>query len=168
MFSISENEKVKVKEYAPNIFREIRKSLVDDELFLDSLKPSQNFNAIHNFKLGSGKSPSFFFFSDNKQLMIKTVKPSEMDILFKTDFLTDYLQHLKDNPDSLLSRILGVFEVTVSKSSPMVFLITENMLGEDCHAIKRCYDLKGSLHQRITKVTEEQKITGSGLMVLKD
>lgn len=78
--------------------------------------------------------------------MIKTVKPSEMDILFKTDFLVDYLAHLKAHPDSLLSRILGVYEVTVSNGSPLVFLITENMLGDDFRAIKRCYDLKGSLH----------------------
>ena len=137
-------------------------------MIFESLKPSKNFNAIHNFKLGSGKSPSFFFFSDNKVLMIKTVKPSEMDILFKTDFLLDYYQHLKSHPDSLLSRILGIFEVTVSKSSPMVFLITENMLGEDLHAIKRCYDLKGSLYKRETKISEEQMVTGAGLKVLKD
>jgi len=36
-------------------------------------------------------------------------------------------------------------------------------------AIKRCYDLKGSLHGRLTKIDDFQRFTGeSGLKVLKD
>ena len=35
-------------------------------------------------------------------------------------------------------------------------------------AIKRCFDLKGSLHKRLTKISENEKVFGSGLNVLKD
>jgi hypothetical protein len=41
-----------------------------------------------------------------------------MDIL-KTDFLKDYAEHLKQNPESLLSRILGVYEMKINKMLPM-------------------------------------------------
>jgi 1-phosphatidylinositol-4-phosphate 5-kinase len=115
------------------LFREIRKKIFGDnhDLLIESFLPSMNLAAIHNFRPGSGKSPSFFFFSDNNIAMIKTLKPSEFDILLKTDFLIDYFKHLEANPGSLLSRILGIYEVKVSNGSPMVFFITENMLGGD-------------------------------------
>ena len=50
---------------------------------------------MYNFRTGEGKSPSFFFFSDNNVLMLKTLKDSEFDILFKKGFLLDYYKHIK-------------------------------------------------------------------------
>lgn len=38
---------------------------------------------MYNFRTGDGKSPSFFFFSDNQLFMLKTMKESEFDILVK-------------------------------------------------------------------------------------
>jgi len=103
-------------------------------------------------------------------VLIKTLKPSEFDILFEEDgFLEDYFEHTQKNPQSLLSRFLGVYEVKVNKSSSMKFLITENMMGQDFTAVKRCYDLKGSTFDRITAIDLYNEITGeSGLNVLKD
>ena len=103
-------------------------------------------------------------------MLIKTLKPSEFDILFEEDgFLEDYFEHTQKNPQSLLSRFLGVYEVKVNKSSSMKFLITENMMGQDFTAVKRCYDLKGSTFDRITDIDLYNEITGeSGLNVLKD
>ena len=74
-------------------------------------------NAMHNFQRGQGKSQSLFLFTDNKALMIKTLKKKEVDVLFDQDdnFLVEYFKHLQKNPDSLLARILGVFEVSVSE-----------------------------------------------------
>jgi hypothetical protein len=86
---------------------------------------------MHNFKPGSGKSPSFFFFSDNKALMVKTLKDSEVKILFDQDFLVNYFLYITKNHDSLLSRILGIYEIAIGNQNPMVFLITENMIGHD-------------------------------------
>jgi len=102
--------------------------------------------------------------------LIKTLKPTEFDILFGSEpFLKDYVTHIQENPSSLLSRILGVFEVQVEELPPMQFFITENMLGNDFTAIKRCYDLKGSTFERNTDLDLLQEITGeTGLKVLKD
>ena len=111
---------------------------------------------MHNFQTGQGKSPSFFFFSDNRKIMLKTLKQKEFDILFEDKFLLKYHQHIINNKDSLLSRLLGVYQVRAKKQTPITFFITENMIGHDCNSISRCWDLKGSLHQRKTKVIDDE------------
>lgn len=123
---------------------------------------------MYNFRTGEGKSPSFFFFSDNNLLMLKTLKDSEFDILFSKGFLLDYFKHLESNPNSLLMKILGVYQLKIGDSEPVRFLITENMVGRDQSRIHRCFDLKGSLYGRTEKITAEQMKDGSGLKVLKD
>ena len=50
----------------------------------------------------------------------------------------------------------------------MVFLVTENMIGNDFKAVQRCFDLKGSLYHRITEIDDEEEKQGSGIKVLKD
>ena len=135
----------------------------------ESFIPISNFKGVHNFKTGTGKSPSFFFFSDNNLLMIKTLKKSELKILFDTNFMVDYYKYIVQNTDSLLSRILGVYELQVNDQNPICFFVTENMITQDFNAIKRCYDLKGSLLDRITKESALEQVTGNtGLKVLKD
>lgn len=103
-------------------------------------------------------------------ILIKTLKPSEFDILFGNDgFFEDYFEHTQKNPQSLLSRFLGVYEVKVNNATPIKFLITENMVGQDFKAVKRCFDLKGSTLDRNTSVDFYNQITGeTGLKVLKD
>ena len=49
---------------------------------------------MFNFKTGGGKSPSFFFFPDNKLLMLKTMKPSEKEILLGKGFLLQYMKYV--------------------------------------------------------------------------
>ena len=74
---------------------------------------------MYNFKTGGGKSPSFFFFSDNNLMMLKTLKPSEKKILFDQGFLLDYFKYIIQNPDSLLMKIFGVYEMQIGDSNPM-------------------------------------------------
>ena len=47
--------------------------------------------------------------------MLKTLKQKEFDILFEDKFLIKYYKHIVENPDSLLSRLLGVFQVRAKK-----------------------------------------------------
>ena len=59
--------------------------------------------------------------------------------------------------------------MSINDQTPICFFITENMIGDDFGAIKRCYDLKGSLYDRITKVSTFEMMTGeTGFKVLKD
>lgn len=66
---------------------------------------------MYNFKTGGGKSPSFFFFSDNNMMMLKTLKPQEQNILFNKGFLLDYFKYVMTNPETLLMKIFGVYEI---------------------------------------------------------
>ena len=74
-----------------------------------------------------------------------------MDFLFKGLFLAEYFDYLMNNKNTLLSKLLGVYEVKVGNDQPLKFFITENMLDNDLSKIINFYDLKGSLHQRIVQ-----------------
>jgi hypothetical protein len=68
-----------------------------------------------------------------------------------------------------LTKILGVYQVRIKKQAPVIFFITENMIGQDFHRIKHCWDLKGATYGRKTEVTdEEQAEQKTGMNVLKD
>jgi len=73
--------------------------------------PNKNMSGMYNFQIGQGASPSFFFFSDNKMLMLKTLKESEDQILFKKGFLLDYFKYIMNNPDTLIMKIFGVYQL---------------------------------------------------------
>jgi len=124
-------------------------------------------DGMYNFKTGDGKSPSFFFFTDNKKIMMKTLKESEFEIIFDKEFITKYFQHIMLYPKSLLSKIYGVYQVCVAGKSPIYFFLTDNMVEKDAPRIYRQFDLKGSTYGRETKVPEIKK-NRSGMMVLKD
>jgi hypothetical protein len=108
-FKMDSSSTISIVEYSPKIFRSIRQDIISSEDIFKSLIPRVNFHGIHNFSTGDGKSPSFFFFSDNRLIMLKTLKDSEMSILYDDKFLPSYYSHVMKHKDSLLSRLLGVY-----------------------------------------------------------
>ena len=56
-----------------------------------------------------GKSGSFFFFTEDRSLIIKTIVKDEFDKYLK--ILPDMVKHLQLNPDSLIQRIYGLYEI---------------------------------------------------------
>lgn len=50
---------------------------------------------------------------------------------------------------------------------PITFVIMDSLIGPEYPRIERLYDLKGSSHNRFTKLTPEQEEHGSGLKTLK-
>ena len=165
---MSRSANITITEYCPKIFRNIRKDLVSEQTLFKSLIPSQNFKGIHSFSTGSGRSPSFFFFAENKLILIKTLKGSEFKILMDGTFLPSYYKHIINNPNSLLSRYMGLYEIKINNQTPMFIFVTENMIGRDFNAIKRCYDIKGSSYMREVEISIQDRITGqTGLNVLK-
>lgn len=123
---------------------------------------------MYNFRTGGGKSPSFFFFPDNNKLMLKTLKESESEIMFSKGFLLEYFKFILKNPETLLMKIFGVYELQIGKSKPISFILTDNMVGLDYDRVLRAFDLKGSIHGRLERVTEKQLMEGTGLKALKD
>ena len=139
-------------------------------MILDAFAPTNNNQSIRNFSTGSGKSNSFFLFTDNKQFVLKTLRPSEETLLFqKGGVLGPYYEHITQHPDSLISKVLGVFRVKLQMmDEPITFLIMDSLIGNEYKRIKRLYDLKGSTLQRFVQLSEEEEQNGSGLKTLKD
>ena len=88
---------VQITELAPYLFQQLRnKFKVSNNELLQAFSPSNNFQAIHGFQTGSGQSNSFFLFSDSKKFVLKTLKPSEEELMFgkKSGIFKHYFCHM--------------------------------------------------------------------------
>ena len=104
------NEDVMIVEYAPAIFDQVKQfDGITPEQVRKSLSTDANRDSIFKAKESAGKSGSFFFFSYDRKFLIKTMNGSEMKLFRES--LPFYLLHLRDNPDSLIARIYGIFTV---------------------------------------------------------
>ena len=109
-------------------------------------------------------------FTDNKKFVLKTVKPAEEKLLFgeKKGVLKPYFLHVISHPRNLLSKLLGIYKVKLQMmDEPITFVIMDSLIGPEFHRIERLFDLKGSSHKRLTKLTAEEEEHGSGLKTLK-
>ncbi|CDW82893.1 1-phosphatidylinositol-4-phosphate 5-kinase [Stylonychia lemnae] len=163
------NNTIEIIEFAPATFSAIRQKFgISDDLLFNSFIPIHNIQAIHNFFTGAGKSSSFFFFADNKSFVLKTLKESEKRLLLETNLLENYYEHILQNPNTILSRYYGVYQIRVGNMAEINCFIMDNLLGQDFFNIERIFDLKGSTRGRIVNLSENEIKTGSGLKVLKD
>lgn len=104
------NEDVMIVEYAPAIFDQVKQfDGITPEQVRKSLSTDANRDSIFKAKESAGKSGSFFFFSYDRKFLIKTMNGSETKLFRES--LPFYLLHLRDNPDSLIARIYGIFTV---------------------------------------------------------
>jgi len=46
---VAETDQILVTEFAPNLFKELRKGIINNKKMIDALSPSANFLAMHNF-----------------------------------------------------------------------------------------------------------------------
>ena len=89
---------MEILEYAPELFKKIRQRFGATESHLfQSFIPIHNVQAIYNFFTGSGKSSSFFFFSDNKAYVLKTLKESEKKLLLEGGVLESYYEYVMEH-----------------------------------------------------------------------
>lgn len=100
-------------EYCPSVFLHLRKEEnLDYDDMIYSINPFKNTQNMLNLKESAGKSGSFFFFSHDNRFIIKTVKDHELETLLNY-FMVQYYPHIINNPDSLLTRIYGIFTVVL-------------------------------------------------------
>jgi hypothetical protein len=76
--------------------------------------------------------------------VIKTVKPLELRRLITKGLIENYSNHLKNNPNSLLTRIYGVYKVKVKFMHAHNIIVMENIIGKHATEVTSIYDLKGS------------------------
>lgn len=152
------------KEYAPQVFLKLRnhwgisqadymQSLASEELYLD-------------FQSNS-KSGQFFFFSDDKFFMIKTLTAQECQWL--QDCLEKYYKHNMRYEDTLLVKFMGLYRIKVPRRKSKRgyrkthFVIMRSTFDTVLPMHKK-YDLKGSLVGREASEHDKKKL----FPVLKD
>ncbi|KAI0221017.1 Phosphatidylinositol-4-phosphate 5-kinase [Massospora cicadina] len=144
-FDVTGNELVpsskydfKFKDYAPNVFRQIRALFgIDPGEYLMSLTHKYIVSELFS----PGKSRSFFYYSRDYRFIIKTVHHVEHRFMLK--ILPRYFQYVNDHPNTLLTRIYGLHRVKIPYTRKIHFLVMANIFppGRDIH---ESYDLKGS------------------------
>ncbi|KAJ2092784.1 Phosphatidylinositol-4-phosphate 5-kinase [Coemansia sp. RSA 986] len=129
----------KFKDYAPWVFRCIREAFhLSTEDYLASLTDKYILSEVGS----SGKSGSFFYYSQDYRFIIKTVHHTEHK--FMREILPQYYEFVRDHPDTLLSRIYGLHRIKLPHGRKVHFIVMSNILppNKDIHAQ---FDLKGSM-----------------------
>ncbi|KAJ2828901.1 Phosphatidylinositol-4-phosphate 5-kinase [Coemansia furcata] len=129
----------KFKDYAPWVFRCIREAFhLSTEDYLVSLTDKYILSEVGS----SGKSGSFFYYSQDYRFIIKTVHHTEHK--FMRQILPQYYEFVRDHPNTLLSRIYGLHRIKLPHGRKVHFIVMSNILppNKDIHAQ---FDLKGSM-----------------------
>lgn len=103
---------VNFTEYAPKVFRKLRKlEHIEENELIESLLPMKNRTSI---KKSQGKSGNFFISTDDNKFILKTITPEELELI-RGIFLEKYVGHLKRYPNSLICRIYGLYNMELPK-----------------------------------------------------
>ena len=118
--------------------------------FYASLSPKFNRDMIFKAGEGAGRSGSFFFFSHDQKFVVKTMTKTELNLVKK--MTPRYAKYLERHPDSLLSKILGIFTVQAENFSEVHIMLMENTIRlKNQKQLKYVFDLKGSTVDRSVK-----------------
>ncbi|KAF2838582.1 SAICAR synthase-like protein, partial [Patellaria atrata CBS 101060] len=141
----------KFKDYSPWVFRHLRKIFgLDPADYLVSLTSKYILS-----ELGSpGKSGSFFYFSRDYKYIIKTIHHAEHKFLRK--ILREYYDHIRANPNTLLSQFYGLHRVKIPYGRKIHFVVMNNLFPPH-RDIHRTFDLKGSTIGRDFREEELEK-----------
>ncbi|KAE9553236.1 hypothetical protein FO519_003544 [Halicephalobus sp. NKZ332] len=140
----------KIKDYCPNVFRNIREQFgVDQSEYLISLTSYEPEVDLHE---SSGASR--LFVSYDRKFVIKVVDSEAVAEIHAT--LKDYHGYVVErHGKTLLPQFLGLYRVTVDNSDTYL-LVMRNIFGGK-YAIHKKYDLKGSTVQRQASEKEKTK-----------
>mmetsp|Transcript_2622 Transcript_2622/g.5091 ORF Transcript_2622/g.5091 Transcript_2622/m.5091 type:complete len:593 (-) Transcript_2622:184-1962(-) len=143
--------KFKFKDYAHDVFRQLRKKFgIDDMEYMLSLCGQYNYIEF----ISNSKSGQFFFYSNDGHYLIKTQSSSESRFL--RQILPQYYRYMMEQKDSLLVRICGMHKVRLSTvGRDMHFVIMKSVYSNAAsRKIHSVYDLKGSTLGRLAKTNE--------------
>lgn len=132
----------------PDVFRLLWKSLklnfqtFRHSFMLEDLSGIDSSGMLEKFT--EGKSGSFFYFTQDRRYIIKTVSSGEEKFLRR--FAREYYRHMKNNPESLIVRFYGLYQVQLAWEQKYISVIVmENIFYSMQHLkIHEKYDLKGS------------------------
>ena len=133
-------------EYAPQTFYDIRNNEdIDYHEMAKSFLPMYNQAGIRR---SEGKSGTFFISTDDNKYMIKTLKYEELDII-RCKFLKEYAEYVKENKNTLLCPIYGIFKmIMLGGEDEVLIVVMRNLIGDFKDNIICKFDLKGSSFNR--------------------
>ena len=144
----------KFTDFAPFIFQKIRqRRKISEEEYMKSLGPEQILNSFwtNNFDTlyelcSSGQSGALFYFTKDKNYMMKTIPKREFESL--KNVLEAYLSHMLKYNDSMITTFFGMHEITWGKyrscsGSRTSYIVVMNNIFKDFTVGNR-WDLKGS------------------------
>ncbi|ETV81392.1 hypothetical protein, variant 1 [Aphanomyces astaci] len=139
-------------DYAPATFGRIRAfyDVSTDSYVTSLLKTTKE-------RLSEGASGAFMFFSEDQQLIVKSM--SEGEASFLQSIASDYAAFLITHPESLLTRFFGCHSVHLYGTT-FYFVVMSNLFSDHTKIIHRRYDIKGSWVNRSAKQpTKGKKVT---------
>mmetsp|Transcript_18158 Transcript_18158/g.30100 ORF Transcript_18158/g.30100 Transcript_18158/m.30100 type:complete len:872 (+) Transcript_18158:429-3044(+) len=142
----------KFKDYSPIAFAYLRRLFGVNEFdFLLSVCGNANFIEF----ISNAKSGQFFFYSGDGKFMIKTMTNAESKFLRR--ILPHYFRHCSQNPNTMLTKFLGMYRVKLHHLRRNVKFIIMNSVYYTDKTLQTFYDLKGSVTGRDAKPGQDVK-----------
>ena len=161
-FSLLFSTRIKVTEYAPEVFANLKKlDQYNEEKMKESFDDLKNAENLNKCMGSEGKSGSVFFFTHDKKFILKTISEAELDSLVHK-LLKPYYELIVGKNNTYLTRLYGAYTLKMGRSE-MHLILMENLAPFPDSAFVFKYDLKGSLIGRKTK-----KIFSKKKKTLKD
>lgn len=142
----------KFKDYSPLGFAYLRRMFgVNEYDFLLSVCGNANYIEFQS----NAKSGQFFFYSKDGKYMIKTMTNAESKFLRR--ILPHYFRHCSQNPNTLVTKFLGMYRVKLYHLRRNVkFVVMKSVYDTDKH-LDQLFDVKGSTTGRDAKPGEAVK-----------
>mmetsp|Transcript_9337 Transcript_9337/g.13703 ORF Transcript_9337/g.13703 Transcript_9337/m.13703 type:complete len:860 (-) Transcript_9337:64-2643(-) len=142
----------KFKDYSPVAFAYLRRMFGINEFdFILSVCGDANFIEF----ISNAKSGQFFFYSRDGKYMVKTMTNAESKFLRK--ILPDYFRHCSRNPNTFMTKFLGMYRVKLYHLRRNVKFVIMNSVYYTDKFLQLFYDLKGSVTGRNARPNEDVK-----------
>jgi len=158
LIKMREDFSITCVEFAPKIFKYLRQlDGIKEDVIVRSMLPMNNKIGITETE---GRGGSFFVNSDDHEFILKTITFEELELMRKY-LLFKMVQYLHENNDSIISRVYGVYKISIHtgvfKESEIYFILMRNVIGSFYDNLICKYDLKGSSLNRKVKYENVDK-----------
>lgn len=123
------------KDFAPEVFRRLR-----DEANISSASYRNSLEQTTKERVSEGKSGAFFYFTEDRKYVVKTL--SEEERKFLLSILPLYYTFIKRNPNTFMTRFFGCHGVTMYGKT-VYFVVMQSVFDSNLQIHER-FDLKGS------------------------
>ncbi|KAI9922401.1 hypothetical protein PsorP6_002696 [Peronosclerospora sorghi] len=129
-------------DYSPSAFRDIRQGFgINETLYRKAFLAT-----CHERLESGGSSGAFMFYTADYSFLVKSVTTSERNVLI--NMLPAYIRHMKQNPDSHLTRFYGCHSIEMY-GQVFNFVVMGNVIGRT--SMHQFFDIKGSWVDRNAK-----------------